>query len=326
MRQNRGVPRPLLLGILAALLAGLALFASSRTPAERPAHVPETPGRREREVVGRVLAEGGPASGAWVELFEMGPDGPFPGPRTVADAEGGFRVAWTPAVAADGRAALLLVRDNAHPPVVVPAVASPVTVRLGRAVPVAGRVILHDGSALPGARVAVALRDQPSRAVHATTDAEGAFSIPGFSEGAPIDIAVTHPARPAWIERRFRAGEPVTLRPLPTAEVRLRVRTPSGAPVAGARVTQPAPFALRPHLPSAETDAEGRASLLGASGAAYVEVGARGFVPVHVDAPARLETEVVLWPARELDLTVWDSLSATGVETPWFEIEPLLPP
>jgi len=320
------VRRALLLALLASAGVGIGILAASRPATLKPGAAPRTADRAPLRLTGVVVAGDAPVPGAEVELFEMGADGVFPGPRTKSDAEGRFEVEWSPTLS-DASRAFAALSAPGFPTQVAAAGGRTLRLEMRRAAAVAGRVLDHAGRPLAGARVAAAQPEQPYPARATVSGDDGSFSIDGFPEGAPVQIAATHPGRSTWVEGRFRAGEPVTIRPLPSAPVHLRLRTPSGHPVAGVEASLPAPPALRGHVPSATSDADGVVVLPDASGGSYVlvDVRAPAFVPLQVLAAAHSETEVVVWPVREVAITVWDSITGGGVAEPSLSIEPALP-
>ena len=91
---------------------------------------------------------------------------------------------------------------------------------------------------------------------------------------------------------------------------RLVVLDPARVPVAGARVHAPGL-----HVAAAETDAEGRATLIGLPPNAQLEVLARGFDPVQFPTPPSDDLfEVVLARATRLKITVLGPLDAPARE------------
>ncbi len=313
--------------LVLALVAVVAAFLWSQR-----GDAPETEGaapgapRLPREFPGVVRADGKPAPGAHVRLYEDIPGGYATEGRTGED--GSFLLRWTPTLAVETAALYVAARDaeGRYARTIVPAVPTGTSVDLALAAPVEGRVADTEGRPVAGAHVAAAVRHALEEASVAESDADGRFVVPlDAPRGAPLDLLVRAPGRAVRVERRFRGGDPITIHVAAGREVRLRLVDPKGRPVAGARVRLYVPRALAPAVPSAISLADGLVALEAASDGSQVavDVEADGFLPVEAPAWPGLPTGVILWPAREVEVVAWDAWNSRGIEGVRFEAEPV---
>ncbi|MBK8978044.1 MAG: sigma-70 family RNA polymerase sigma factor [Planctomycetes bacterium] len=196
--------------------------------------------------------------------------------RSTSDADGTFVLRAAPSTAGtllalDPTSGLVATADGVMPAATDPG-APPVELRLPAPRSVAGRVLAADtGQPLAGATVDVlgaprqgAAGELRGRA--ATTDVDGRFRIDGLP-AARIALRATAPGRPPSAPllidlSRGDAAAPAEFELAPGADLRVRVLTAEGAPVAAARVrvlggAPSVPVAGRPDGP-ADAGAGGR--------------------------------------------------------------------
>jgi len=273
---------------------------------------------KPRELAGVVVgADSRPMAEATVQLYEDAPDGYS---RTVTtDDEGRFEVRWRPRATTSIDDVFYEVRDKdgVYAPTI--ALATESTIRLAIAVASSGRVVDLAGAAVAGAEVVVG-PSHGREVQHVRSGADGRFVVDGLPGGLGLDVIVMGEGVLPNIVRRFRGGDFLTVRAYPGADLRLRVVDPSGVPVSDAFARLPLPRA-----PVARADGKGAIVMPCASpgGGRLVRVEALGYVPVRVPAVPHATTNVVLWPARDVLLSVLGG--QRGIGGVRFEIDPRPP-
>jgi len=286
-----------------------------------------TPGAPQlpREFRGVVRAAGEPVAGARVRLYEDIPDGYVTEGTTGED--GSFALSWVPTLATDARVLHVAARDaeGRFALTIAAAVPSGTTIDLAEPAEVRGVVVDQEGRGVAGARIAATVRHSFEEASSAESAADGSFFLPlAAPRGAPLDVLVCAPRKATRLDRRFRAGDPITVHVAPGRVVRLHAIDPAGRPVANARVRPAVPLALAPAVPAALSGADGIAALEGASDGSPValDVEAEGFLPAAASAWPGLAERVILWPAREVEVLAWDAWNSRGIEGVRFEADP----
>jgi hypothetical protein len=297
---------------------GLAVFLVLRARGPGGEGFPESPWRLPREFRGVVLADGEPAAGAAVELFEDQEDGYRAAGVTAAD--GTFELPWTPTATTDlDRLFVAASGGDRFGRTVQPATPSGTTVHLARATDVRGRLVDYEGRPVPRTAVAVCVRhDHPAESKVQKTDLQGRFLFRRLPSGAELDLLVG-----GRVDRRFRAGDIVTLhwqRVKGAASVTLRGA--AGETVTGARHRLVVPRGLRGQVPW-ETAGAWQVPI---DEMHWVEIAADGFLPVQLAVWPAEEAAVILWPEREVELLAWDAWNSRGVEGVTFDDVDLQPP
>lgn len=281
---------------------------------------PPSKARPLREFTGTVEAGGRPVAGARVELFEEAPRG-FRR-EVVADADGAFRVGWTPTATRDPRRLFLAAEDprGGRGRAVRPA-AGGIAIELPGTVAVRGRVVDLAGGAVPLARVHACVQHD-HRVVDAVTDEAGEFALAPLPAGAPLHVLVVRAGHRTHLESRFSTADFLTLRLERGLAVAVESRDPSGNAVADVSVRLVVPEALAELAPPGVPEAPGRVVLPDASrgGACLVRVEAPGHLPVELPAAPGRTTPVVLWPARPVLLRAWDLRTREAVDDLSFEV------
>jgi len=262
-----------------------------------------------RTFTGTVVGNGKPIGAVPLTLFEghIGPVG-----NAVTDADGNFSIEWTPRTTLDASKLVLLAEPVKSEFVATPA---PLTDRLelGRRAQVQGIVVRADGTPLPAGRVALAVHGQNLQPP-VEIDREGRFEVDNMPAGSKLEAFVSGPGFAPRVVRGFRVGDFLVLHVERGKQVELTVHDPDGSLVHGAsaRPSVAQPFADL--APATTVGEDGFVRLNAASYAAgLVEVFAPGYIPVFVDASTFGRTEAVLWPAREVELRVWDGWEKRGV-------------
>jgi hypothetical protein len=306
--------------VLIVVAAGvcLALYMVYRAHRSAGTGFPESPWTLPREFRGVVLGDGEPVAECPVELFEDAEGGYRA--RGVTAADGTFELHWTPtATTSLDRLFVAASGGDRFARTIRPANPAGTTVALARPADARGRLVDYEGRPIPATTVAVCVRhDHPAESRVDETDAEGRFLFRGLPSGAEIDLLVG-----GYPDRRFRAGDPLTLHSQPvhkTASVALR--DPAGNPVAGARHRLAVPRGLRGHAPWKT----GGAWQVPVDEMHWVEVAADGFLPVALAVWPSERAEVILWPEREVELLAWDAWNSRGVEGVAFDDVDLDPP
>jgi len=322
VRPSRSLRRGFALALVAVVLA--LLWSRRGSDPETDGSTPGAP-RLPREFRGVVRAAGAPVAGARVRLYEDILGGYVTEGTTGED--GRFALSWTPTLATDATALYVAARDaeGRFALTIAAAVPSGTTLDLAEAVAVSGLVIDQEGKGVSGARISAVVRHSFEEASRAESDAEGRFLLPlDAPKGAPLDLLVSARGRASRFDRRFRGGDPITVHMAPGRDVRLHVIDPAGNPVAGARVRPFLPAALAPGAASAITGADGSAALEGVSDGSQVEldVEADGFLPAATPSWPGLAAELILWPARDVEIVAWDAWNSRGIEGVRFDAEP----
>ena len=106
-------------------------------------------------------------------------------------------------------------------------------------------------------------------------------------------------------------------------DVSVVVKDPEGRPVPGVVVRRAGTPDIADVLTKFETDTDGRAVLRHQSDGDRITVHAEapGFSPVDAGAWPGLENEIILWPDREVEVTVWDAWNQRGVDNAAFTIQ-----
>jgi len=261
-----------------------------------------------RTFTGSVHGDDAPLAGIALALFE-GTAGPV-GVATT-DEKGNYSILWTPRTTLDAHKLVLVANDPQARYARTPA---PLRERfeLRRAVPVLGIVVGADGKPRRPATVSLAVRGQVFGTVD--VDQEGRFELAGLPYGAPLEAFVHGPNLAPRVFRGFHVGDFLVLHVERGKAIAVRIHDPAGRPVAGAsaRASVAEPFASEP--PAAGVDEDGIARVVAASYAnGLVEVLAPGHITVYVDAPTYGHATALLWPAREVELRVWDGWANRGV-------------
>jgi len=311
---------------LALGVAVLAAYLWSRRGGSDGENVVPGAPRLPREFPGVVRAGGEPVPGAHVRLYEDLPGGYATEGRSGED--GSFRLSWTPTLAVEARAVYVAAWDDEgrYAKTIVAADPYGTTVDLAEPEVVRGRVVDASGGPIAGARIAAAVRHSFEDAALTESDAKGRFVVPlEAPRGAPIDFVIRAAGHAARAERRFRGGDPVTVHVAPAHDVWLRLIDPRGRPVADARARLAVPPRLEAAAPAATSGADGRLVLEGASDGSHVgvDVEAEGYLPVEASAWPGLAKDVILWPAREVEVVAFDAWNSKGIEGVRFDLDPL---
>lgn len=298
--------------------AGLAVFLVLRARGPAGTELPEALWRLPREFRGVVLANGEPAGGAAVELYEDAEGGYRVEDVTAAD--GTFALRWTPtATTSVEQLFVAAAGGDGFARTLRPADPSGTTVHLARATEVRGRLVDYQGRPVPATPVAVCVRhDHPAQSRVRETDTQGRFRFRGLPSGAELDLLVA-----GHVDRRFRAGEPVTLHWRPGQGVAsVALRDPAGGAVAGVRHRLVVPRGLSGQVPW-ETSGTWNVPI---DEMHWVEIAVDGFLPVSLAVWPSERAEVILWPEREVEVVAWDAWNSRGVEGVRFDEVDLDPP
>jgi len=262
-----------------------------------------------RKIAGRVVGDGQPVASVSLALFE-GDYGPVA--ETTSGDDGAFVMRWVPRTTHDRRKLVLVARDPEGR--YARTVAAPsAEFELRPAVDATGVVLNPLGERVAGATVSVAVL---GRRFAATTSGEdGSFRVPGVPHGAPMDVFVCGAGLAPSTFRGFRAGDQLHLHVREGRAVKVRVRDPDGAVVAGAVVRPAVPVAFREDAPTTVVAADGSATLpaVAADASALIEASADGYLSVFIDTPTFGQVEAVLWPARTVSLRAWNGLRRRGI-------------
>jgi len=260
-----------------------------------------------RDFSGLVVADGAPLAGISLTLFE-GNHGPVG--EATSDDEGNYVIRWTPLTTLNARQ-LILVGSDPQGRFARTADRLAFDFEMRRAVSVSGIVVGADGRPRPGSAVSLAVHGQ--RFGRVDVDAGGRFEMAGLPEGASLEAFVRGPDLAPRVFRDFHVGEFLVLHVERGKSVELSVHRPDGKQAADAvvRASVAEPFAADAPAVCVEN---GVARLVLASHASgLVEAFAPGYIPVFVDASTHGRTEAVLWPARDVQLRVWDGWANRGV-------------
>ncbi len=235
-------------------------------------------------IAGRVVdVRGKPVAGASVTAASVEDDLHEKWDKT--DADGAFRIP-----SRKGEEYILTAKRNGllpSDPMRVSGGSDDIVIRLAGGLSIAGFVVDEDGRSRAGLRVEARDPNEHRRVVaHATTDADGRFSIDGLSPGlyrlefpkyadAARGLALVHePFEPGQRGLRLVARKEVPIQGV--------VRDPDGAPLDGAQVT--VRHDLMDSQYGASTDADGRFHLRGFA--------PRGGYVIEVEHPDRIDTVV----------------------------------
>ncbi|MCZ6572078.1 MAG: hypothetical protein ACE10D_01780 [Planctomycetota bacterium] len=260
---------------------------------------------------------------ARLRLYEDVDDGFAHEPGVSSGTAGAFTLEWSPRLSDRREHLYLIVEAEGFARTVVAAHADPVHARLEPGVAVAGHVLDFEGAEVPDVPLRIAMAHDPALAREVRTDRLGRFSVPGFPRGAPLEILILQPGALQYVEARFHAGDSITLRVHRAEPVTVQLYDPTGRPIAGARVALPGPPSLEDHLPAAYTDANGVAQLRDVSrgGPVRLQLKADGYLSAQISAVPNLISRETLWPARTLELQVWDAERGGGVANLEHEVE-----